>query len=374
MKKILLVMILGLVLLPVWGEVRVGVNTEFYNSITSVSGIDETWSYTLTGQAGLSFKNASSRAIRGEVALDFTEVGPYLMPSLRKLYIRPSFGGVRVSVGKTRTTWGAGFAFNAGDVIFGSDSVDFNTQATDPRTETAWLTSVEIPLGAFSFVEGIALPGSIDVTDPLAPVMPALDKTSAGLRLSFEAGVFNIQAGYLYRGDLIAGMGPIGHRAYISLEGIAPLDWHLSTSATTDVDRILEDVLKDSWMITGGASYNSTLGPARGITLGWHLEALAKPYGSFEENHDEAGPDTEYGLYLFPSINFIPPGNVVYSISSVVSPVDLSANTTAGVSWNIYEELILLWYCSFQTGQTDDIFNSDNPGGMSFTLGGRYSY
>ena len=113
----------------------------------------------MQGSAGMSFMSRGSRDVKGEIALDFSEAGGMLTPVLQKLYIRPYFGDVKVSIGKTRTTWGAGFAFNAGDIIFGSDSVSFDTTSDDPRSETAWLTNAEIPLGDFSFLELIVLPG-----------------------------------------------------------------------------------------------------------------------------------------------------------------------------------------------------------------------
>ena len=371
MKRSLFIFVVVVFAFPLTAEVRVGVNTEFYNTFTSLTGVDEVWAYAMTGQTGLKFQNKGSRAIRGELSLEFIEMGSALLPSLKKLYIRPGFGDVLVSVGKTRSTWGAGFAFNAGDIIFGSDSVTFDITAADPRTETAWLTSAEVPLGDFSFFELIILPGQMDLTDPDNPTVPTVDKTSAGGRVSFEAGDFNVQGGYLYRGDLIAGLGSSGHRAFISFEGISPMDWHLSTSTATDTDSLNQDTLENSWKISGGASRDHFMGEYDDISLGWRIEFLVKPFCEWEES-DTTG--VEYGLYLFPSVNLVPQGNLVYSLSSIISPLDLSAHTTFGVSWNIYEELTLLGYASVQTGEAGDVFNLDNPVGLSFSLGGRYVY
>ncbi len=369
MKKTIIILILLILTIPISAEVRIGINTEFYNSLFSLTGIEDIWGYTLTGNAALSFKNKGSRVLRGEISLDFTEAGQNLIPSLRKLYIRPDFGDIRVSVGKTRSTWGAGFAFNAGDLIFGSDSVNFDTKADDPRTETAWLTNIEFPLGDFSFLEIITLPGNIDFTDPSNPVIPTLEKTSAGARISFEAGDFNIQTGYLYRGDLIAGLGSKGHEAFISLEGISPVNWHLSTSAANGIENYSGEMIKESWMITGGCSWDHLLGKTRDLTLSWQIEFIARPFHSFENDHSG-----DYAIYIYPSVTYIPGGTAAYSISSIISPVDSSANTTLGVSWNIYEELTLLGYYSIQTGKNDDTFNLNKAGGMSCTIGGRYSY
>lgn len=201
-----------------------------------------------------------------------------------------------------------------------------------------------------------------------------MDTASAGGRVSFEVGPFNIQTGYLYRGDEIAGLGARGQRAYLSLEGIAPINWHLSSSAATDLDEFSTDTIKESWMITGGAFYDHTVG--YDMKLSWRMEALVKPFASFEldvvlDDEDQAAV---YGLYLYPSISFAPIGNLAFSLNSIVSPIDLSANTTLRVSWNIYEELTLLGYYAVQLGESDDVFNLDKLGDMSCALGARYSY
>jgi hypothetical protein len=372
MRRLLTTLFLIVLALPLHAEVRLSVNTEFYNTFTTVSGLDD-WRYFQSGTAGAAFKNKGSRLVRGELSLRFDESGGVsrqaLSLTLQRLYIRPGFGDVLVSLGKTRSTWGAGVAFNAGDLIFGSDSVDFDTKAADPRTETAWLVNAEVPLGDFSFLEVIALPGKMDEGE-----LPPLDKASAGVRGSFEVGDFNIQTGYLYRGDIIADLGSEGQRAFLSVEGIFPVNWHFSSSATTDLEGLSTETIKESWMITGGAFYDHTLDFDR--TLSWQVEFLIKPFASFEVDVVSSDSDQAavYGLYFYPSISFAPRGNLVYSLNSVVSPVDFSANTTLGVNWNIYEELSLLAYYSFQSGESGDVFHLDKPGGMSVTIGAKYIY
>ncbi|MBI9100997.1 MAG: hypothetical protein JEY99_01180 [Spirochaetales bacterium] len=355
-------------------EIRISADTEFYNSLYSLNGIEKEWSYIMYGKAGLSFRSTGSREVKGEVALDISEAGGQMLPGLKKLYVRPYFGDVRILLGKTRTTWGAGFAFNAGDIIFGSDSISFDTRSNDPRSETAWLTGADFPLGDFSFLEIILLPGSIDLSDPAEPVLPKIGDGSAGGRVSFEAGDFNLQAGYLYRGSAIAGLGTAGQRAYISLEGIMPINWHLSASTTIELNGFSTTSMEESLKITGGASWDHMLGYTGDKTLSWQLEFLLKPSAQFEEYNAEADETEEYGLYLYPSISFIPGSTTVFTVSSIISPIDISANTTAGVSWNIYEELNLFGYYSFQTGESADIFNPENQAGMSITVGAGYSY
>lgn len=76
MKRFSAVILLILASLPSAAEVRVGVNTEFYNTFSSLTGIDEVWAYTMTGQAGLKFQNQGSRAIRGSFPLSSSRWGP----------------------------------------------------------------------------------------------------------------------------------------------------------------------------------------------------------------------------------------------------------------------------------------------------------
>ena len=73
MKRFICAALFSICLLPLGAEVRTRVNTEIYNTIISLSGLDGEWSYMLSGRAGVSFK--SMGAVRGEIALDFTETG-----------------------------------------------------------------------------------------------------------------------------------------------------------------------------------------------------------------------------------------------------------------------------------------------------------
>ncbi|MFP4179702.1 MAG: hypothetical protein ACLFSA_06565 [Spirochaetaceae bacterium] len=374
---------------PLQAEVRLSVDTEFYNTFSTLNGPDD-WRYFLTGLGGAALHNKGSGNIRGELSLEFSEIGGTAAPEttsfvepasgpgvkLKRLYIRPAFGDILVSLGKTRSTWGAGYAFNAGDIIFGSDTVNFDTRSEDPRSETAWLTNAEIPFGAFDFFEFILLPGNFSAgdeeADPSVPSSPPpIEKTSGGARISIERGIFNFQTGYLFRGDRIAGLGETGHRAYISIEGIEPVSWHISSSATADADFSSPKKIEKSWMVTGGAAHDHTVLYDR--TFSWTFEFLAKPYGTFVEESTETADG--YGLYLYPSVSFAPRNGLSYTLSSILSPIDISAHTTLGMDWNIYEELTLLAYASLQLGEEGaDIFHLKKAGGISCSMGARYRY
>ncbi len=348
---------------PAYAEVHLRVAAEFINTATTVEGTDD-WDYFQSGTASVTFRNGESRLIRGELTVDLSPQSE--TPELKRLYIRPGFGPVLVSLGKTRSTWGAGMAFNAGDIIFGSESVDFNTRTAEPRSETAWLTNVEIPLGAFSFVELIVLPGNIESAGS-ATIAGATGDPSFGSRFVVDAGPVLFQSGYLFRGDRIAGLGETGHRAYAGLEGFSPVNWYVTTSAATDRDTFSTGTIEESWIITGGAFNDHPIG--YDMNLAWRVEALVKPGASFDSDESRG-----LGVFMYPSITFNAGGTQTWSLSSVISPVDRSGANTLGMSWNIYEELSLRAYASVQTGGEGDVFNMENPGGIRFTVGATYVY
>ena len=381
MRRVLLFLLALCAFAPAEAEIRLGVETELYSTLLTIEG-PEDWRYFQSGSAGISFRNEGSKQVRGELVLDFSQTGASALDtpeiSLKKLYIRPGIGDLLFTFGKTRSTWGAGLAFNAGDLIFGSDSVDFTSGAEEPRNETAWLVNMEIPIGAFSFLELITLPGNTPddrsaETDP-ADSLPTIDTASAGGRLSIEAGPLNLQTGYLYRGDEIAGLGSTGHRAFLSLEGIAPFNWHISASTTGDPADFSIENLGDNWMITGGAFNNHTI--AYIMKLSWRMEFLLKPSASFapKNSSGEDVPAGLYGLFLYPTLSLSPRENITYSLSALLSPIDLSANTAFSLDWNIYESLVLTGRFSVQAGECGDVFDLYNPGALSWSIGARYLY
>lgn len=367
MKRLVLSTLVALVLAGgASAETRVSVTAELLNALSSGPEL-ETWTFVPAGTAELSILNRGSRLVRSELLLRFSPTTTPVLAELERLYVRAGFGQTLVTVGKSRTSWGSGIALNAGDIVFGSSSVDFSLAESDPRSETAWLTSAEIPFGGFSFLELIALPGFIDTTDPTAPALPAVRESSIGGRVSVAVRTATFQAGYLYRGTRIAGLGDTGHHAYLSFEGYAPINWHISASARTATNQWDTEVFSDSLTVTAGAFDDVSLPADR--TLSWQLESLVRPYRSFEL--DIAG---DYGVYVYPGVTFVPRSGLSISLSSLISPVDLSARSAFAVAWNIYESLTLLSYTSVAAGEEADVFSINEPGGVSFTIGIRYVY
>lgn len=353
----------------VGAETRLGVTVELLNALSSGAEL-EGWTLLPAGDAQVSIRNVGSRQVRSELVLRVTPAGAAVIPSLERLYVRATFGEVLATVGKTRSSWGSGLALNAGDIIFGSSSLDFSLRASDPRSQTAWLAGAEIPFGDFSFVELIALPGEPDLTNPLSPALPALEESSAGGRVNLALGDVTAQAGYLFRGDTIAGLGATGHHAYVTVEGYLPVNWHVSVATRTPRSSWDQDVVSGDLVGSAGAYGDVSL--PRDRRLGWQFETLVRPFQSFAPT-DGATP-ADYGLFLYPGLTLSSGTGMTLSVSSVVSPIDLSARLAAGFSWNIYETLTLLSYLTVAAGESDNLFSMADPSGVSILVGGRYVF
>lgn len=351
------------------GEPTISVDSEVRTSVTSGEGGDD-WRYGQSSSVALSYMNHGSRRIRGELELEFigspeSTASAGAAVSLSRLYLRPSFGPVLATVGKSRSSWGAGYVLNAGDIIFGSESPWVDLLAREPRSETAWLTNVEVPFGAFSFVEVIALPGAAEAGEP-AP----LHRGSVGGRVSVEAGPCNLQSGYLYRGDNIAGIDGLGHRAYLTIEGIAPVSWHLSSSITTDRDRLSPDQMRDSLLVSAGFSDQRRFGLDRVIAL--RLELLARPANFGGKPGADSG--REPATLLYGAVDLTPRPSLTFSARNLAVPGEPSAEGAVGGSWALYESLVLSAYYTVQLGSGDDTFGRDRPGAIGVSLGARYVY
>jgi hypothetical protein len=350
-------------------ENRVSVTAELLNSVSSGNDL-ELWTVSPLGSAELSVRNTGSRQVRSELLLRFSNAGPNLISELDRLYIRATLGDLLATVGKTRSSWGAGIAFNAGDLIFGSSSVDFSLRAADPRSETAWLLSAELPIDDFSFVELVLLPGELDLSNPFAPVLPGVEEASVGTRVNLALGDLTLETGYLFRGDRIAGRGETGHHAHVMLEGYVPVTWHFTTATRTSRDRWDADAIEDSVTVTSGASGDISFGMDQRI--GWQLEALIRPFRSFDP--PAGSPATEYGIFVYPGFSLSSGTGMTLLANAIVSPADLSARTTLGMNWNIYQSLTLLSYLSVAAGEPGDLFAVADPGGVSLLVGMRYVY
>ena len=87
------------------------------------------------------------------------------------------------------------------------------------------------------------------------------------------------------------------------------------------------------------------------MSLLFRLESGLNPFGHWEEVHSLLeNPDC--GLYLYPEVSFAPADNASIFLRSLISPVDQSALTFTGLSWNIYQGFTMHFYFAFLIGET----------------------
>ena len=387
MKKLISLFLLLLPLTGLAAETQVLSNLEFYNAI--YRGEDE-WHFTPSGKAALSFRSSKNNNVQGQTEIEFYPMDLYGtamsdVPALfvKRAYVRTRFPGFRMTLGKTRLAWGQGTVFNAGDVVFGSLNPVLDLTETELRSDTAWLTSINVPLGNFAFIEGIVLPPAIEFGDD-GINMAGLDKTSIGGRGYFLAGGIKFEGGYLYKGQKKVDGDAVGHRPYISLQGNIGPDWYLSSSLAIPTEQQKSEGMaggdwEESWILSLGFFHMQEIN--RNNTLNLRLETLCFPYQNWE---DQDMRDTIYGIYIYPEISWTTGSGTYYSVQSVISPLDASAMITAGAGWNIYQGLFLVGYATFLAGDEDATFawdrsdvwdiSRDNINGMYFMTGLRYKF
>jgi len=287
----------------------------------------------------------------------------------------------RLTVGKTRTTWGEGVVFNSGDVIFGSLNPYVDLTKEEKRSETSWMTVTNTPLGSFSFVELLFVPPQTKTTeDGFKSSYPGgrADKSSAGGRIFTRMAGTKIEAGYLYKGEKRTDSDPdtATHRPYISFQGNIGPDWSLSSSAAIPAELHPDmDFIKKSFSVSFSLFQIFNVDHDSSVNI--RLEGLLLPWHNWEEKSLDSEEMETYGIFLYPEIAYnISPG-LSLSLQSIISPIDLSAMTTLGFFWNIYQDLEILNYLTVNGGEQYDIFPWDGSRDIvnaSFTSGFRYRF
>jgi hypothetical protein len=364
------------------GENAISVDTSLYNTVmrTRDASSDPYWAYGIAGTGELSFKSTGSSDVRADFSLDiiYPELNGQPLLSIQKASIKAKFPDFRITVGKNRLSWGEGFVFNSADVIFGSTSPDVSLIGSELRTETTWLTSVNYPLGRYSFVEAL-----VKAPDFNGSYMGKIEDSGAGVRVYTKAGGIKVEAGYYFDGtdsdvqdNSVSGL----HRPYVSFQGNIGPDWHLSSSVSFPAmdGGIVESVALDTFSISGGlfhlqeAGYNNT--------LTFRVEAVVFPFLNWSE---DSGTRGSYSLLIYPEIALGLGQNVSLSLRSIISPVDLSAMITLGYNWNIFEGFYILANAVIYAGDGDDTYSwsrtdwdasLDSIDGISFLTGVQYIY
>ena len=356
-----LLIVLALALVPVnlAAEVASSVTITGYSALLYTGEAENHLATAALLNSSLKLDSIGNDNVKAYLQLDswITDTVNFDVP---RAYIKVRFPWFRLTLGKTRVSWGDGFVFNAGYVLFGSTgAISGDLFAESLRDETAWLGVVYIPMGRFSLIEVVFLP-----YDPLG-LGDSSHPVSGGARGAFKLDRLKttVEAGYLVSGPYWE------HRPYISLHGHLLVDWNLSASMAIPIDNP-QWRQWDEWVgISAGVFHLINLGLNR--TLSFRLEAAIRPGAEWEE----ASGGTDYGLFLFPEIAFSPTDTLSLQLRSFVSPVDLSARSMVGVSWNVYQGLDVFSYLTFMAGEwKKDTYSLDQKESVSLITGLEFVY
>lgn len=308
------------------------------------------WMHVSSANIIVALKSLNTGNVRGEVAfqlsLPATPMDTLRMDTLvQRAYLQMRFPSFRLTLGKTRLDWGEGMVFNAGKVLEKTASLSSALFIAGKQARNNWLSAVNIPLGAFSFLEAVVLP----------PVSMKLAETSMGARYYAPLGDMKLEIGYslLWElenpADLASGVHL--HRPYMSMQGSFGPDWHVSSSLALPTTGVTTEILRESWNTSLGLFQIFPIG-YRG-TLALRLEAQLAPFLSWNELSD---PEAQYALMLYPEISYSIEGGPQFSIRSIISPVDSSAVLMGSVQWNILQGLTLQAHLTSNLGDEDDSF------------------
>lgn len=384
-KKAALVFILFLCsLLPLYSEVETTVEIEVYNTLSMLD--KESVGYSATGIGSLTFTAAGTKNIKAELSIEGI-VSNTPMLNLSRGYIKARFPGFRITLGKAPISWGNGFAFNGGDVVFRKFAPTENLSSEILRDDAALLSSAYIPLGSFSFAEILVLPPEIDFTALLSDpnyISPPIVDTKIGARSYLEMGPLGIEPGYVYDGSIDT------HFPYIGIQGFLWADWYIAASLGIETRNPVGERIYETYIMSAGASYSASFESGGSLTL--RLESLIYPAGEWREVEDsnnsgavavdvaetgtpaEPSPYPQYGLLLYPELSWGISESAALFLRSIFSPVDMSAVTSFGGSWNIFTGFDLLGFAAIQGGDETDTYAYGSPGWFSLSLGARYIF
>ncbi len=351
--------------LPLEADISTSVKLTLLNTLSRAQQGD--WGFYGLGTGRVTFKADKYKNIRAQLSMD-AQVADTVLFDISRAFVKARFPGFRVTVGKARVSWGEGFIYNAGDVIFGAAASSVDMTAEELRDEAAWLTSLYVPLGTYSFFETIVLAPELNLSELIADPdaeTPRIADTRAGGRLVARVIGVKTEGGYLYRG------GEQTHNPYLSFQGHLFVDWHLSGTVSIPHDPGGSSGIARSVAVSLGLFHMYKF--PDDSTLSFRLEGLIKPAAPWSE--DNSGPGDEgYALMLYPEIVWAVSDSLVFIFRNIVSPVDLSALITTGVNWNIYEGLNILGLAAIQAGEESDTYGWNKPGCIAVSAGFQFIY
>ncbi len=371
------------------------------SSVAVFRSNDEAAATALT-KGSLDVHATGNRNVRAMLRMDAT-VGDGLYFNVSRAYTTVRLPWFRFMVGKNRVSFGHGFLFDAGDVIFGGLSMGaVDLSASVLRDDTTWLAEFYLPLGSFSYAEAVFLPylgpagvfssqssGSVVQDVRLLALPVGGDTLSAGGRLAGRLGNVDMEAGYLYNGS--GGL----HVPYVSAAGNLGVNWYASVSAT--IPAADADWAHAGDRVAATAGFFSVLRPARETTLSIRFEAAVIPAGHWTEVASGITPlssttastsaaswpaaaevnasfTSRYGVYLFPEVDLAPSKNLTLQLRSLVSPIDLSATIIGGAAWTVYQGLTLQGFLFVMAGDSTDTYGWGRTGGVGLLLGTQFVY
>ena len=360
--------LLGLCILlapRVWAEI--GVTTRITAATSLVHEEESEFSLLSYGEGRLDLKSYGNKNVRAQLQLN-TLLSEEVELDVPRAFVKVRFPGFRLTVGKTRVSWGEGFLFNAGDVVFEGMSLLDNLTELELRDETDWMIVPYVPLGTFSFIEGLLLPHPrlSDNSGGALPMAVPLSRIDTGSRIVTKALGIKFEGGYLYKGSEEI------HRPYVSFQGnLLTLDWHLSSSLAIPSEDPDREALRDGWDISLGLFRLVNLASSGSIMF--RFESGIRPFGQWKE----AGPSpaaSDYGIYLYPEVTLAVNDSLSYFVRSIVSPVDLSALNFAGLRWNIFQGFTMSFFFSLMLGDENDHFGWNRQGDAALTSEMQYIY
>lgn len=301
----------------------------------------------------ISLPSPNSGNVRGEVVLKATYPSGTLTLDdiVHKAYLRARFPSFRLTAGKTRLSWGDGMLFNAGDVLYGSSSTSVSLTQAVLRDKTDWMAALNYPLGFFSFFETILIPSTSG----------RIEDAGFGFRFYTNVGETKVEAGFA-----TTDAGVRKHKPYVSLQGNIGADWYLSSSV--ELDRQFTASTSDL-LVTGGLFHSLYFPGDRTLTL--RLEFLSRPLQSWAFTGQE---DANCTLLLYPELVYSPSTSLSLRLRTILSPLDLSMNTTVGASWSVFEGFSLVGYLSAPFGQSSDLFNWEGDQRIALGVGASWIY
>jgi hypothetical protein len=335
--------------------------------------VGDSMSFSSMEEGRVTIQAAASRDVKAllEADVSLTPGGnPDFHLSIPRAYVKVRFPWFRLTAGKTRLSWGSGFLFDAGDVIFGHLPPLSDLSAADLRDRTAWLVSPYVAMGDFSFIEGVFLPFMPVLPSPVpvaAPPLVSIDSVSAGARAVFGVPGFTLEAGYLHDGERDL------HEPYLSVQASLYFELYGAAGICIPDSAASWDDVKDSLELSCGLFRTFDLEDRGSLSV--RAEAGFVPLSRWKEAAGGLPPASlGYGANAFLEVAWSPADTVSLSARSILSPVDASGVGMLSVSWVIYQGLTLSGNVFLMFGDADDVYGWGRDGDIGVTAGLRYAF